>query len=206
MPFQLPFHIRLIRLILGLFLYALAIAITIQANIGYMPWDVLGVGFSKTAHISVGLSSILIGAIIILISIFLGEIIGLGTILNMLLIGSFLDIILFINFIPKMTEFWSGLIMMLFGLLVCAFASYFYITTAFGTGPRDGLMIAISRKSGYAIGLCRSALEIFAASFGYILGGLLGLGTIIATIALGFMIQLVFTLLILTQGKLNMKA
>ncbi|MGE5627723.1 MAG: hypothetical protein ACM3X7_06340, partial [Solirubrobacterales bacterium] len=94
------FSIRLLRLILGLFLYSVGIVVTMSAHIGYAPWDVFHVGLGKAAGMSIGTASILTGLVIGVITIMLGEKLGLGTILNMVLIGWFLDIIMKLNIIP----------------------------------------------------------------------------------------------------------
>lgn len=189
------FYTRLLRLVFGLFLYAVGIVITLNANIGYAPWDVFHVGFSKIAGLSIGNASIIVGAFIGIITILLGEKLGLGTILNMFLIGIFLDLILKFELIPKANHMITGIIMVSIGLFVIALASYFYIGSAFGAGPRDSLMVAITRKTGWPIGLCRGAIEIMAVLIGWKLGGMVGIGTIISALLVGVCVQMTFKLL-----------
>lgn len=189
------FYIRLLRLIWGLLLYSLGIVITINAHIGYSPWDVFHVGFAKTIGISIGTASIITGAIIGIIVILLGEKLGLGTILNMVLIGIFLDMILGFHIIPVAQNFLHGVIMMIAGLFIIALASYFYIGSAFGAGPRDSLMVALTRKTGLSVGVCRVIIELLAALGGWKLGGMLGMGTIISALLIGFCVQATFKLL-----------
>ena len=189
------FLTRLVRLIWGLFLYALGIVVTLNAHIGYAPWEVFHVGLSKTAGITIGTASILTGVIIGLASLFLGEKLGLGTILNMVLIGIFLDIILGFNILPIANSMALGIPMLVSGLFIISLASYWYIGSGFGAGPRDSLMVALTRKTGMPIGLCRGAIEIMAVLAGWWLGGMVGIGTIISAFSIGFCIQTTFKLL-----------
>lgn len=186
------FYIRLLRLIFGLFLYALGIVVTINANIGYAPWDVFHVGFAKTVGLSIGNASIITGLMIGMIALFLGEKLGIGTILNMLLIGVFLDMLLVFDVIPVAHSMVYGIIMMILGLFIIGFASCFYIGSAFGAGPRDSLMVALIRKTGLSVGICRGIIELIAVFVGWRLGGMIGTGTILSAFAMGFCVQSTF--------------
>lgn len=189
------FYIRLLRLLWGLFLYAIGIVVTLNAQIGYAPWEVLHVGIAKTTGISIGTASILAGIIIGIIAVLLGEKLGLGTILNMILIGVFLDLILKLHIIPMANNFIYGIIMLVMGLFIIALASYFYIGAAFGAGPRDSLMVALTRKTRLPVGVCRGTIELLAVFAGWRLGGMFGIGTIMSAFAIGFCVQITFKLL-----------
>lgn len=189
------FYLRLLRLLLGLFLYSLGIVVTIRANIGYAPWDVFHVGLAKTIGINIGTASIIVGVIIVIATLLLGEKLGLGTILNMVLIGIFLDMLLGFNIIPVPGNFVLGIIMNVAGLFIIALASYFYIGSAFGAGPRDSLMVALRRITKLPVGFCRGTIELLAVFFGWRLGGMIGIGTIISALAIGFCVQITFRLL-----------
>lgn len=197
------FYIRLLRLIFGLFLYALGIVVTMNAHIGYAPWDVFHVGFAKMVGMSIGTSSIVTGVVIGMISVLLGEKLGLGTILNMVLIGVFLDIILVLNIIPLASNLSLGIIMMIIGLFIIALATYFYIGSSFGAGPRDSLMVALIRKTGLSVGICRGSIELIAVFVGWRLGGMIGIGTIISAFLVGFCVQITFKLLKFDATKVN---
>ncbi len=186
--------IRFLRLNIGLFLYGLGIIITMKANIGYAPWEVLHSGISQTFGISIGLVNTGVGTLIVLIVFLMGEKIGIGTIFNMFMIGLFMDLILFLDFIPTIQNWWFGLIMLIIGLFVIAFGTYFYISSAFGAGPRDSLMVAVTRKTGWPVGLCRGILEVSVVIIGYFLGGMVGVGTIISAFTIGACIQITFRL------------
>ncbi|MGJ7919100.1 YczE/YyaS/YitT family protein [Neobacillus sp. LXY-4] len=189
------FFNRLLRLILGLFLYSLGIVVTMNAHIGYAPWDVFHVGLAKTIGMSIGTVSIIAGVIIGIITILLGEKLGLGTILNMVLIGVFLDVLIAFSIIPIASNFIIGILMMIVGLFIIALASYFYIGSAFGAGPRDSLMVVLTRKTGLPVGVCRGTIELLAVFIGWKLGGMVGVGTIISAFVIGFCVQVTFKLL-----------
>lgn len=190
-----PYLIRFSKLIFGLFLYALGIVFAIQANIGYAPWEVFHVGLSQTFGISIGTASIAIGALIVVLVMLLGEKIGIGTILNMFLIGIFLDWILLLDWIPGAENFPVGVAMLILGLFTIALGSYYYIDSAFGAGPRDSLMVALTRITKLPVGLCRSGVEITVVFIGWKLGGMVGVGTILAAVGIGFCVQTTFRLL-----------
>lgn len=196
-------YLRLLRLIFGLFLYALGIVITLKAHVGYAPWDVLHVGLAKTTGMTIGLASILVGILIVAVAFLLGEKLGLGTILNMILIGVFLDLILKLNLIPAMDKFFLGVIMLIIGLFVISLATYFYIGSGFGAGPRDSLMVALARKTKLPIGFCRGTIEVMAVVVGWKLGGMVGIGTVIAAFAIGFCIQITFRVLKFDAKKVD---
>ena len=124
--------IRFLRLNLGLLLYGLGIIITMKANIGYAPWEVLHSGISQTFGISIGLVNTGVGTLIVLIVFLMGEKIGIGTIFNMFMIGLFMDLILFLDFIPTIQNWWFGLMMLVLGLFTIAFGTYFYISSEIG--------------------------------------------------------------------------
>ena len=189
------FFLRVLSMITGLFLYALGIVLTIKANIGYPPWDVFHVGLANKIGFSLGIVISAVGVIIVIIVTLLKEKFGLGTICNIIMIGLFLDIILLIGFIPELENLITGSLMLISGLFIIAIGSYFYIKSGFGVGPRDNLMVVLARRTKLPAGLCRSLIELFVTIIGWFLGGMVGLGTVVAVIAIGFCVQIVFKLL-----------
>ena len=179
----------------GLFLYSLGIVLTVRANIGYAPWDVFHAGLAQKTGLSFGTVSIVVGLALVVIVLVFGEKIGLGTLLNMFVIGVFIDLIFLSNIIPKQEKLVSGLIMLVTGLFVISMGSYFYIRAAFGAGPRDSLMVVLNRKTKLPIGVCRSAVELTVTIAWWFLGGMAGIGTVISVLAIGFFIQLTFAIL-----------
>lgn len=195
--------IRLLRLILGLFLCAVGIVFTMKANLGYAPWEVFHSGISNVIDMQIGTITILTGAVIIVLALILGEKIGIGTILNMVLIGFFMNIILGFNLIPEVNNLFLRVSFIILGLFILALGSYFYMGAEFGTGPRDCLMVALTKRTKLPVGICRGAIEVLVTIIGYLLGGSLGIGTVISAISVGFCIQIVFKLLKFDVTKLK---
>lgn len=191
---MIPFLKRLSSLVFGLFLFAFGIVTTMKASLGFSPWDVLHAGVAKSVGITIGTASILSSLVLIAIVALTGEKLGLGTILNMVLIGVFTDLILFLNILPMPTLLPLRIAMLLAGIVIISLGSLFYIRSGFGAGPRDSLMVVLTRKTGLAVGLCRSLIEGVVVLVGWLLGGPVGIGTLIAALAIGFIIQTVFGL------------
>ena len=188
------FFVRMLRLFFGLFLYALGIVVTMNANIGFAPWEVFHKGIANISGFTIGQISIMVGFLICILVLLMGEKLGLGTFFNMLMIGIFIDIIMFLDFIPHMKSFYFGVPMLFLGLLIIATASFFYISSAFGAGPRDSLMVAIEKKTGFSSGLSKGIIEAAVVLAGWFLGGPVGLGTVIAAFGIGVCIDIVFKL------------
>jgi uncharacterized membrane protein YczE len=182
------------RLFIGLFLYALGIVMTINANLGLGPWDVFHQGLSRTVGITMGQASITMGVIIVIINYFVGEKLGWGTLSNMLFIGIFMDILMLNNLIPVYQNIILQIIMMLGGMFVIGLASYFYIGAGLGSGPRDGLMVLLTKKTGKSVRFIRNCIEVTVLIAGYFLGGFVGVGTIIIALGIGYFVQLAFKL------------
>ena len=189
------FLARFFSMVFGFMLYSFGVVIIIKANIGYAPWEVFHVGVANTVGLSIGTISILTGFFILIVVALLGEKLGLGTIANMLLIGLFIDMFLFIDIIPIMNNMVIGILMLIAGLFIISLGLYFYIKSAFGAGPRDSLMVALTRKTKIPVGICRCIIEFFATLGGWLLGGMVGIGTVISVIAIGFCVQITFKLL-----------
>ena len=186
---------RFVNMTFGLVLYALGIVLMINANIGYAPWEVFHVGLANTIGLTIGVTSIIAGVIIVIIVTILGEELGFGTICSMILTGVFIDLVFIINIIPKTDNLLMGIIMLIFGLFIIAIGSYFYIKSAFGAGPRDNLMVVLAKKTKLPVGLCRGIIELMVTVIGWVLGGMIGIGTIISVVAVGFCIQITFKIL-----------
>lgn len=186
--------LRLVRLMFGLFLFALGSVCVMNSNLGYGPWELFQAGLTNLMPMTIGEATVFVSVIIVVIILLLKETIGVGTLANMAFIGIFMDLILSMGFIPFGTGILSGLCLLIIGLFITSFGSYFYISSGFGAGPRDSLMVAIRRRTGLSIGVSRCILECSAALAGWLLGGPLGIGTVMTAIFLGFCVQLVFRL------------
>ena len=184
---------RIFKLNSGLFFVALGIAMTIKAHIGYGPWEVFHAGLAQTFNISMGLASILDGLFIGVIILIAGERIGIGTVLNMVMIGLWIDLIL--PLLKEQQTFREGFIFLAMGLFVISYGLYFYMSAGLGAGPCDSLMVALTRLTKLPIGINRGSIEVIVVILGWSLGGMIGPGTVISAIGLGFCIQTTFKLL-----------
>lgn len=187
--------IRFGDLIIGTILFSLGIVFTMKANLGYAPWEVFHQGLGESIGLSIGNASILASLVICIVVVIMGEKLGLGTVLNMVLMGIFIDGLLALDFIPQLKGLLSGILGITIGFFIIAFGSYFYIRSGFGAGPRDSLMVVLERKSKLSVGLCRIILESSAVLIGWILGGPVGIGTVLAAFGIGLCVQIVFTLM-----------
>lgn len=188
---------------LGLFLYGLGIVFTLNAEIGYAPWEVFHQGVSNVTGISFGIASIGVGLVILFFDHLMGEKIGFGTVLNIIFVGLFIDLIRYLNFVPKPENYILRVILFLIGFLIIAFATYYYIKSGLGAGPRDAAMVGVNRLTGLPIGVSRAGIEITVTILGYFLGGPVGLGTILSAFVAGFVIQFVFDILKFDPKKVN---
>ena len=185
--------------IAGVTLMSLGISMTIKGQqFGISPWDVLHVGLFRHLGLSIGTWAILTGIFIVIVTM-----IGtkrfpqLGTWLNILFIGSFID--MFNWLLPDITSFIGQLIIFIFGVIVMAIGVGVYVSPNVGAGPRDSLMLLIIAKTGWSIKKVRTGLEVIVGFVGWILGGPVGVGTVIIALLLG---QLVHYALPLSQKLL----
>lgn len=179
----------------GVIISAVSITMILQANVGLDPWSVLQSGMAKSFGISYGVASIIVGAAAIGIAVFFGESFGVGTLANTVICGLLVDGLLYLGWIPQMTEFWPGIAMLLAGLEVLSIGTWMYLKSAMGAGPRDALMVVLARKTRRSVGLCRAAVEILVILLGWWLGGQVGIGTVISAVGLGSLFNLNFALL-----------
>ncbi len=184
---------RWIMLLAGLTCFGCGVALMVKAGLGLSPWESLHQGISFRTGISIGAVSILLGAPILLLWLPLGERPGIGTVLNVALIGLVTDISL--SILPGVTHFIAQLVEMTLGIAVIGLGSALYLGTRLGAGPRDGLMMGLARKTGWSIRLTRTAIEITVLLFAWALGGTIGLGTLAFALGIGPAVQLAFKLL-----------
>lgn len=185
---------RLLWLFAGVIVSAAGIALMLQANIGLEPWSVLQQGLAQSIGITYGTATIIVGAAAIGIAILFGESFGVGTIVNIVFCALFIDLFLWLDWIPQMTTLSGGIIMLLIGLELLALGTWMYMKSALGAGPRDALMVALARKTGRSVGLCRATVEVCVIIVGYLLGGQVGIGTVISAFGLGFLFNVNFHL------------
>ena len=186
---------KVLRYFLGLFAYSFGIVMTLMANLGYSPWDVFHQGLGLHLGIRLGQASILVGVVIVLITVFMKENVGLGTLGNMIFVGAFIDVNLSWSLVPLMQTVVSGVAMMIGGLFVLGLATVLYMGSGYGAGPRDSLMVVVKKRTGMPVGLCRFCVEGTALFIGWLLGGYAGWGTVISALGIGVAVQVVFSIL-----------
>ena len=174
---------RLIQLFLGLALYGFAIALMVRANLGLSPWDVLNEGLSERTGLSFGMIVNIVGAAVLLLWIPLRQRPGIGTIANVFLIGIFADLSLWL--LPLAPSLAVGLAMLLLGVLLTGVATGAYIGAGLGPGPRDGLMTGLVKRTGGSVRVIRTGIELTVLGVGWLLGGTVGVGTLIFAFGIG---------------------
>ena len=185
---------RLLRLVVGLWLYGLSIALMIEGTVGASPWDVFHLGASRHLPVSLGTIIVLTSVAVLLAWIPLRQLPGLGTVANTLLVGPFADLSLVLLPSPDHPLLRSGY--MVAGVVVCAFATALYVGAQLGPGPRDGLMTGLARRTGWSIRLVRTAIEVAVLTAGVLLGGTAGVGTLVFAFGVGPLTQLFLPFLI----------
>lgn len=178
---------RILQLLIGLFLYGLGIALMIRGVIGAAPWDVLSQGLATHLPLTFGTVTIIVSGIVLLMWIPLRQRMGIGTILNALLIGPSADVGFLI--IPVTEVLWIRVISFAVGLTMVGAATGLYIGARFGPGPRDGLMTGLHRVTGRPIWVVRTALEVTVVAIGWLLGGNVGIGTVAFALLVGPLCQ-----------------
>lgn len=195
-----------LRLFAGFFMCAYGTICIINSSLGAAPWDVFHQGVSYRTGITIGTASIIVGLLIVIIDALLGEKIGIATVLNMIFIGIFMDIIVLNNMAPLPNNKIIGLATLIIGLIFLSVGTVFYMGCGLGSGPRDGLMVALQKKTKKPVKLIRGCIELGALLVGIILGGKTGVGTIIAALGLGYIMQIVFKILKFDSSKINHKS
>ncbi len=180
--------LRLPLLLVGLFLYGASMALVLRSVLGLIPWDVLHVGLQRHVPLSFGTVVILVSVLVLLLWVPLRQKPGLGTVCNALLIGPSADLVLAL--VPETTAPGWRILMLLAGVVLNGAATGMYIGSQFGPGPRDGLMTGLARVTGRSIRLVRTALEVGVVAVGWLLGGVVGLGTLLYAVAIGPLTQL----------------
>ena len=189
---------RLIQLYAGLALYGVSMALIIRSALGNMPWDVLHQGLAGRIGWSIGAVSILVGALVLLAWIPLRQRPGLGTVSNVVVIGLAVDATLAVVPAPSALAWRMGLLVL--GVLLNAVATASYIGVHLGPGPRDGLMTGLVRRTGGSVRLVRTSIEVGVVACGWLLGGTLGLGTVLYAVAIGPLVQVLLPRLSLSPA------
>ncbi len=179
---------RLIQLYVGLALYGASSALLVEAGLGLEPWGVLHQGLAELTGLSIGVVSIIVGAAVLLLWIPLRQRPGLGTVSNVFVVGIAMDATLAV--VPEMHGLAVRIPLLLAGIVLNGVATGLYIAAHFGPGPRDGLMTGLHRRTGRSIRLMRTAVEVAVVITGFVLGGTIGIGTVLYAVSIGPLAQL----------------
>ncbi len=184
--------LKMPSLFFGFFLFALAILLALYSNLGMSPWDVFHMGIVKNLLLSLGQTSQIVGFVIIMLSIFLGVVPGIGSVLNMIFIGMFIDLINSTGLLTTPESMVGKVLLLLSAIFIMGIASYFYLQVELGAGPRDGLMEGLVKKLKKPVWLIRGSIEITVLLIGFLLGGPVGMGTILLALGIGPSVQFAF--------------
>ncbi len=174
---------RSMQLLIGLFLYGVGIAFLVRSDLGAAPWDVLTLGIEQHVPLTFGAISVIVSFLVLLLWIPLRQWPGVGTLANALLVGPCVDLAFLA--IPETTLIWLQIVFMLVGIVTIGFATGLYIGSRFGPGPRDGLMTGLHRVTGRQIWSVRTIIEAAVVLIGWILGGIVGVGTVAFALMIG---------------------
>jgi uncharacterized membrane protein YczE len=184
---------RVSILFFGLAIFGLGDGLIIQSGLGNAPWSVLAQGISLKSGLSIGTSTLIIGSLVLALWIPLRERPGFGTLSNIIIISLFIEIAT--NIFPKQENIFSGLIFTLIGIAMVGIGSSLYITCGLGPGPRDGAMTGLHQRTGVRVGRVRLGLEVVVSIAGALLGGTLGLGTLLFALLIGQSVAISFGVL-----------
>ena len=177
-------------LVIGLWLFGTGEAALVAAGLGQSPWTVLAVGVSKQASISIGWAYFWISAVVLLLWIPLRQKPGIGTFVNIVVIATSLQVM--ISVFPKPDILSLQIAQVLFGILLVGIGSGLYITCNLGTGTRDGLMTGLHARTGVSVGNARTVIEVSVVVLGWLMGGIVGLGTLLFALLIGQSVALAF--------------
>lgn len=187
MPLNHRLPRRLIQLNFGLLLYGWSMAMLVRAGLGLDPWDIFHDGLTRHLPLSFGQVVIGVGAAVLLLWIPLRQRPGIGTVLNVVVIGLATDLGLAV--MPPVEGWPAGSAMLAAGIVLNGIAGALYVGARLGPGPRDGLWVAISARTGWSIRAVRTILELTVLGIGWLLGGTIGVGTVAYALAIGPLVQ-----------------
>ncbi|MEV6054923.1 hypothetical protein [Streptomyces sp. NPDC052107] len=179
---------RLTQLYAGLALYGASSALLVEAGLGLEPWNVLHQGLAELTGLTIGVVSIIVGVAVLLLWIPLRQRPGLGTVSNVFVVGLAMDGTLAL--VPDAHTFAVRVPLLLAGIVLNGAATGLYIAARFGPGPRDGLMTGLHRRTGRSIRLMRTGIEVAVVVTGFLLGGTIGIGTVLYAVSIGPLAQL----------------
>ena len=190
---------RVLILFFGLAIFGLGDGLIIQSGLGNAPWSVLAQGISLKSGLSIGTSTLIVGSLVLALWIPLRERPGFGTLSNIIIISLIIEIAT--NIFPKQSNILPGVIFTLVGISMVGIGSSLYITCGLGPGPRDGAMTGLHQRTGVRVGRVRLGLEVVVSIVGALLGGTLGLGTLLFALLIGQSVAISFGLLARLTSK-----
>lgn len=190
--------VRLVALFAGLVLVSTAIVSLLESGLGLPPWDVLHMGIAEHSPLTLGRAGVVLGLAIIVVAWVAGAPPGFGTVANAVVIGLAIDVMSSIDAVRRLSE---GPLILRVGLVALGVwlfgaGSALYIGAGMGAGPRDSLMLALTRRTGWRIGLVRGSIEVMVLAAGLALGGVAGVGTLVLALLVGPSVELSFWLLL----------
>lgn len=198
---------QFLKILLGLSIYSFGVYLTIYANIGLAPWDSLAVGISRHVPLNYGGTMVAISLTAVILQLLLREIIGFATLFDALLTGNLTQLLCDISPYPENHSLWFGIAYMLFGFLFIALGMYVYMKVEQGCGPKDGLLIAIGKRlPKIPIGVVEILLFAFVTLIGWLLGGNVGIGTVISTFGAGAVMHLFYSIIHFEPRELKHKS
>jgi uncharacterized membrane protein YczE len=189
---------RIVQLFTGLAMYGISLALFIRAGLGLDPWDVFHQGVANRTGLSLGAVVIIVSFLVLLLWIPLRQRPGFGTLCNAILVGVFADVGLAL--IPSLSNLAGQLGMLAGAVLLNGIASACYIGARFGPGARDGLMTGLARRTGWSVRLSRTLIEVVVLAAGWLLGGSVGVGTVLYALAIGPLVQLLLPWFMVPAG------
>ena len=177
----------MMQLIVGLFLYGFTMAMMVESTLGLDPWDVFHEGLAKQVPLTFGQVVIVTGAVVLLLWIPLKQLPGVGTILNVIVIGLAADF--GIAVIDQPDNIWLRGLLLVGGVAGNGFAGALYIGAQLGPGPRDGLWLGLVRRTGHSVRVWRTTIEVAVLAMGFVLGGTVGVGTVLYAVTIGHIVQ-----------------
>ncbi len=178
---------RMVQLVAGLLLFGVSMGLLVRARLGLEPWGVLHFGLTRHVPVSYGVMTIVVSFVVLLLWVPLRQWPGLGTLLNAVVIGLAIDATLAL--VPDVEGLFWQVPVMLVALVGNGLAGAMYIGSQLGPGPRDGLMTGLSRRTGRSIRVVRTTLEVTVVTLGWLLGGVVGVGTVVYALAIGPVVQ-----------------
>ena len=195
-----------LKIVAGLLVFSFGVHLTIYANIGLAPWDCLGMGIANHTPFNYRISMTIIAVTILIIDVLLKERIGFGTVIDALLTGNFVQMFNSADPLPPNENIWIGIAVMLAGFVFMALGMWIYMSAEQCCGPRDALLVALGKRlPKIPIGIVEVLLWSVVLLIGWLLGGQVGIGTLISTFGAGLVMQLVYSLIRFEPRELKHK-